>query len=231
MASVMAMKQSTCAVLPARERVVGDAELDAPRGDERRLRRRRRRSTSAVAAMATACGSCAWIDVGPSCLRTRDSRQAAARSISLRGASGIRSRPSRHAPEQLALAGAPPAPRAAPRCAGRARCTSPGSGRRASCARCRCAGRTSDAESAVSVEPRGWALRRCAAAPTAWRTSGTPSSAFTTDSSQPDRAVEEAAAQDVVAEERGRRLHDQIERPTRGGRARTSAARRASCSG
>ena len=49
---------------------------------------------SAVAAMDTACGSCAWITSGPNCLSTRASRHAAARSTSLRGASGTRSSPS-----------------------------------------------------------------------------------------------------------------------------------------
>ncbi len=49
---------------------------------------------SAVAAIATACGSCACTTSGRSCRTTRDSRQAAARSISCFGARGIRSSPS-----------------------------------------------------------------------------------------------------------------------------------------
>ena len=80
-------------VLPARERVARDGELDAPRGDQRRPRTGAA-IDSAVAAMATACGSCACTTSGRSCLRTRDSRHAAARSTSPRRRSGMRSRPS-----------------------------------------------------------------------------------------------------------------------------------------
>ena len=49
---------------------------------------------SASAAIATPCGSCAWTMSGRSCLMARDRRQAAERSISVRGASGSSSSPS-----------------------------------------------------------------------------------------------------------------------------------------
>ena len=48
----------------------------------------------AAAATATPCGSWAWTISGWICLRTRASRQAAARSSSVRGARPMRSRPS-----------------------------------------------------------------------------------------------------------------------------------------
>ena len=49
---------------------------------------------SASAAIATPCGSCAWTTSGASRLMTRENFQAAERSISVRGAIGIRSSPS-----------------------------------------------------------------------------------------------------------------------------------------
>ncbi len=87
------MKQSTCRYFQ-RERAL-----------PRRWKSTRRDATSggltgpvlidkASAAIATPCGSCAWTMAGRSCLMRRDSRHAAPRSISVRGASGSRSSPS-----------------------------------------------------------------------------------------------------------------------------------------
>ena len=90
------------AVLPARQRVV-------PAGGSRRGATATSGGLascvlieSASAAIATPCGSCAWTMSGLSCLMSRDSRQAALRSISVFGASGMRSRPSLRALPQLA---------------------------------------------------------------------------------------------------------------------------------
>ena len=54
------------AMFPARERIAVQMKVDAPRRDQRRRSAvARARATAPSDAIATPCGSCAWIDVGP----------------------------------------------------------------------------------------------------------------------------------------------------------------------
>ena len=104
-ASDAAMKQSTCRCFHRENELPLQMKVDAARRDERRRPPApvRCRATAPATPSPTPCGSCAWMTSGLSRLMTRDSRQAAARSISVRGASGIRSSPSLGAPPQLAV--------------------------------------------------------------------------------------------------------------------------------
>ena len=91
------MKQSTWRYFQRENELPLQMKVDAPRRDERRRGRPcddAAPSDSASDAIATPCGSCAWMTSGCSRLMTRASRHAAVRSISVRGASGMSSSPS-----------------------------------------------------------------------------------------------------------------------------------------
>ena len=159
---------------------------------------------------------------GPSCLITRDSRQAAARSTSLRGANGMRSCPSvirrSSSPSGCATSAArwPSARRPSTVCS--TWLWPPRQSRAVSMWRENIAiqaiqsrMRTPGVLSGRYVlEVGSWALGVLCSSQSLANFRNTEY-ALTIERIEAGRAVEEAAAQDVVAQERGRRMDDEIE--------------------
>ena len=142
-------------MLPPRERVAAQVKVDAA-GTRRApaprpLRRRRSHRQAPAKPSRRRAGRGRGRCPGSSRLMTRDSRHAADRSISVRGAIGIRSRPSaarrRSSPSGCATSAArwPIARRPL-------RSAAPGSARRARSVRCRCEERTSSRQVRTEVQ-------------------------------------------------------------------------------